>query len=138
MSFTQIIFNLRPINNSSEKTNMLNYIWLGLLFLGIGTALTLDLSNQTQNKYRNGESVDVSVSFDSSYDKSEKPFDAIIKISAQSFGKFYGENQKEEFSQKVKLTFNKKGNNYTVYLSLMKNLQLYGKRWQKFPVRKMI
>lgn len=94
---------------------MLNYIWLGLLFLGIGTALTLDLSNQTQNKYRNGESVDVVVSFDSSFIKSDKPFDAIIKISAQSFGKFYGSNQKEEINQKVKLTFNKKENNYVVY-----------------------
>ena len=94
---------------------MLNYIWLGLLFLGIGTALTLDLSNQTQNKYRNGESVDVTISFDSSFTKSYKPFDAIIKISAQSFGKFYSENQKEEINQKVKLTFNKKENNYVAY-----------------------
>jgi len=94
---------------------MLNYIWLGLLFLGIGTALTLDLSNQTQNKYRNGESVDVTVSFDSSFSKSDKPFDAIIKIPAQSFGKFYNVNQKEEIDQKVKLTFNKKENNYVVY-----------------------
>ncbi|MFA5806442.1 MAG: nucleoside recognition domain-containing protein [Melioribacteraceae bacterium] len=94
---------------------MLNYIWLGLLFLGIGTALTIDLSNQTQNKYRNGESVDVTVSFDSSFTKNDKQFDAIIKIPAQSFGKFYGENQKEEIDQKVKLTFNKKENNYVVY-----------------------
>jgi len=94
---------------------MLNYIWLGLLFLGIGTALILDLSNQTQNKYRNGESVDVTVTFDTSFDKNDKPFDAIVNISSHSFGKFYSENQNEEVDQKVKLTFNKKGNNYTVY-----------------------
>ncbi len=94
---------------------MLNYIWLGLLFLGIGTALTLDLSNQTQNKYQNGESVEVAVSFDSNFAKSDKPFDAVIKISAQSFVKFYKVNQNEAIDQKVRFTFNKKENNYTVY-----------------------
>lgn len=94
---------------------MLNYIWLGLLFLGIGTALTLDISNQTQNKYRNGESVEITVSFDSNFAKSDKPFDAVIKIFSQSFAKFYNIDQKEEINQKTKLTFNKKENNYAAY-----------------------
>src|SRR3989339_1542270 len=94
---------------------MLNYIWLGLLFLGIGTALTLDISNQTQNKYRNGESVEASVTYDSNFAKSDKPFEAIIKISSQSYAKFYNVNQNEAIDQKAKLIFNKKENNYTVY-----------------------
>ena len=94
---------------------MLNYIWLALLFLGIGTALTLDITTQTENKYRNGESVEVSVAFDSNFVKSEKTFDGLVKISSSTFQKFYFIDQKEEVAQKVKLTYNKKEANYIAY-----------------------
>lgn len=94
---------------------MLNYIWLGLLFLGIGTALTLDVVNQSNNRYRNGESVEVFVSFDSALAASTKPFDAALKISSNTFGKFYGEFQNDDVNQKVKLIYNGKDKSYAVY-----------------------
>jgi spore maturation protein SpmA len=94
---------------------MLNYIWLGLLFLGIGTALTLDVVNQSNDRYRNGESVEVSVSFDSALTAGTKPVDAEIKISSNTFGKFYGAMQNDEVNQKVKLVYNGKDKSYAVY-----------------------
>lgn len=94
---------------------MLNYIWLGLLFLGIGTALTLDLTTQTKNKYRNGEYIEVNILFDSAKIKSKKSFDAELKISSLEFEKFYAVAQKEEITGKATLTFNETDNSYTVY-----------------------
>ncbi|MBA4405888.1 nucleoside recognition protein [bacterium] len=94
---------------------MLNYIWLGLLFLGIGTALTLDVSNQSINHYKNGEQIEVVVSFDSAFAKSSKPFETVIKIPSNTFGKFYGTSQIAEISQKVKLNYSEKDNSYSVY-----------------------
>ena len=38
---------------------MLNYIWLGLLILGIGAAISTDIVNQTNNKFKNGEPLQV-------------------------------------------------------------------------------
>ncbi len=78
----------------------------------------LDVSNQTNNKYRNGEQIGAVVSFDSSLAKSGKPFDALLKISSASFGKFYGSVQKNEITQPVKLNYNKKDNSYSVYFTL--------------------
>lgn len=94
---------------------MLNYIWLGLLFLGIGTALTLDVVSQSENRYRNGNSIDVVVSADSVFVNNGKSFNAVIKISPDVYRKFYGTVQKDEINQKVKLNYSEKDNSYTVY-----------------------
>jgi spore maturation protein SpmA len=100
---------------------MLNYIWLGLLFLGIGTALTLDVSNQSNNRYRNGELIEVVVSFDSAFVKSNKPFDTVLEIASTTFGKFYGTFQKDEINQKVKLNYSEKDKSYSVYFVVEDN-----------------
>ena len=100
---------------------MLNYIWLGLLFLGIATALTYDISDQANNKFRNGESLTATVYFDSTLIKSAKPFDATLKISTPTFEKFYSTIQKDEINQKAKLTYNEKEKNYAVYFLIDEN-----------------
>lgn len=94
---------------------MLNYIWLGLLFLGIGTALTLDVVSQSGNRYRNGKLIDVVVSTDSVFVNNGKSFNAVIKISPDVYRKFYGTFQKDEINQKVKLNYSEKDKSYTVY-----------------------
>ena len=40
---------------------MLNYVWLGLLILGIGVALSTDLIDKSNNKYQNGESLPIEI-----------------------------------------------------------------------------
>ncbi|QQS34863.1 MAG: spore maturation protein [Ignavibacteriales bacterium] len=40
---------------------MLNYVWLALIVLGIGTALVTDLSDSNKNKFANDKSIEVSV-----------------------------------------------------------------------------
>ena len=110
---------------------MLNYIWLALIFLGIGTALTLDISNQSNDRYRNGEPVEVFISADSSLVKSGKPFDALIKIPSAVFGKFYGVIQKEEIEQKVKLSYSEKDKSYSVYFRIGETSPLIWKEMAK-------
>ena len=100
---------------------MLNYIWLGLLFLGIGTALVVDFSNQSTNKFRNGESIEVAVSFDSSYAKSTKQFDALFSIPQKTFEKFYGVIQTKDINEKIKLSYNEKEKKYSVYFTTDEN-----------------
>ena len=48
---------------------MLNYVWIALLFLGIGTALTTDIFDKVNDKYKNGEELYVQILFKENYDK---------------------------------------------------------------------
>ena len=50
---------------------MLNYVWLALLILGIGAAVTTDVINQSKNKYRNNEPIPVKILFSSPYEKNK-------------------------------------------------------------------
>lgn len=95
---------------------MLNYIWFGLLFLGIGTALTLDLSYQMEDRYRNGGELNAKIIFDSAYQNNSNSVDASLEINSSEFSKFYNAEQKKNLVQKIKLTFNPKGKNYSLYM----------------------
>lgn len=94
---------------------MLNYIWLGLLVLGIGAALVFDISSESTNKFRNGESIEVTVTFDSTFAGSTKQFDASIAITQKSFAKFYDVHQSADIKQKARLSYNEKEKKYSVY-----------------------
>lgn len=98
---------------------MLNYIWLTLLALGIGTALTLDLIDLSNNKYNNGKPLIVI----SNFENSDRSFsiNANIFIDSITFNKFYKTSLKHNINQKVKLTFNKKENYYSVYFLIDEN-----------------
>jgi spore maturation protein SpmA len=94
---------------------MLNYIWLGLLFLGIGTAITYDISDQAKNKYRNGDPIEVTLTADSALLANKKSLDALVGIKANVFQKFYDTDKTNDVQQKVKLTFNENDKNFSVY-----------------------
>jgi len=69
---------------------MLNYVWLGLLVLGIGTALVTDISNQGSDKYKNGESFPAEIIFAQPVDSSlTKTYDAKLIVKPAVFNKFY-------------------------------------------------
>ena len=96
---------------------MLNYIWLALIAIGIAVALTIDITDQTTDKYRNNETINAEVIVDSSFqEKSTTQSQAEINISAGEFSKFYEVEQKEDVAQTVKLSYNKKKNSYSFYL----------------------
>jgi hypothetical protein len=42
---------------------VLNYIWVGLLLLGVGAALSTDIFNESSNKFKNDLPLKVLISF---------------------------------------------------------------------------
>ncbi len=72
---------------------MLNYVWISLLFLGLASALFIDISDLTGNKYNND--VPLSVTIKSTDVKSSGGFNCEVNITKESFNKFFKAQQKE-------------------------------------------
>ena len=82
---------------------MLNYVWLGLIILGIGSAVTIDIMNQSQNKFKNDEPLPVTIVFHQPFKKNiDKSYDVNLKISSKNFNALY------ERQHKSRLPFTRK------------------------------
>lgn len=87
---------------------MLNYVWLGLLILGIGVALSTDIIEKSNNKYQNGNSLSVEIVFEDSIDEFvNKSYNATLKISKENFNSFYKTKTNSDVSQSVKINIDK-------------------------------
>lgn len=86
---------------------MLNYVWLGLLVLGIGTALVTDISNQNNNKYRNGESLTAQINLNEPFDSAHTTtYDGTLIVDKKQFSSFYHESVDSLIKLPVRLTYN--------------------------------
>ena len=86
---------------------MLNYVWITLLFLGIATGLTTDIIDRNNNKYRNNESLPVTISFPYTFDSTiKKSYDANLLISKEDFNSFYDEDISADLSFPAKVSVN--------------------------------
>ncbi|HUX61595.1 MAG TPA: nucleoside recognition domain-containing protein [Ignavibacteriaceae bacterium] len=84
---------------------MLNYVWLALLFLGIGTAITTDIINQNQNKFQNGNPLAVTMEFPGgSQIQHDKSYHANLNIKAADFSSFYKENISQDVNVNAVVT----------------------------------
>jgi spore maturation protein SpmA len=107
---------------------MLNYIWVILLFLGIGAALSTDIINKTENKYRNNDSVPIVLQSDLAFHKfSGKQTSARLIVTKNNYTRFYQENITQDLNCPCILTYNIKNNNYAVHLLIDKN---YPSKWK--------
>ena len=89
---------------------MLNYVWLALLMLGIGTAIYTDISDKSENKYRNDIPLSVTIEFNQAFNAdADKIYDGKIKISSKDFFNHYSQNIPDDLSFISKLTLRKKG-----------------------------
>ena len=71
---------------------MLNYIWVALILLGVGAALTTDIINSSTDRYRNNTPINVTISFNEKIDLlSEGKQPAKIHINALTFKNIYSE-----------------------------------------------
>lgn len=103
---------------------MLNYIWLGLLFLGIGTALTTDILDKSSNKYKNGEALEVQITFLKKETNLDKPKEALLTVQPEVYSDFYKTNVKDIISQNISLSYSKEKNDYSIYLNADENTPL--------------
>lgn len=101
---------------------MLNYVWLALIILGIGAAVTTDLINKSENKYRNDlalkSEIELSVPFDS---LSNKTYEATIIVTKQAFDSFYGEKTGKNQIIHGKISYNKKAKTSSLYFLVNDN-----------------
>jgi spore maturation protein SpmA len=101
---------------------MLNYIWLALLFLGIGAALTTDIINQNQDKFRNDEQIPVTIVLKSgSLEGSGNKIEGDLKISKKNFNSFYNDSIKTDLNYPVTLTLTDNNNKANLYFKVDKD-----------------
>lgn len=111
---------------------MLNYVWLGLLMLGIGVALTTDVVDKTNNKYKNGEALNVEIVFDDSISVFQnKSYGASLKVSESNFNNFYDEKISSDVLQKVKITFDEDKQKWILFFLTDGNTPVFWKEMAK-------
>ena len=99
---------------------MLNYIWVALLLLGVGAALTTDILNKSGDKYRNNTPFKIIISFNEKFDElTDGKQDAKILVAAADFNKFYSDTVQTNFI--LPADFNYKKNLTSGLISLKMN-----------------
>lgn len=98
---------------------MLNYVWLGLVIIGIAVAISSDVIDQSNNKYRNGNSITVVVRFEQEYDdKKSGVYDVTIVSDPHEFSQFYEVDQSDSIFQKARITSNIEENVSRLYMQI--------------------
>lgn len=101
---------------------MLNYVWLGLLVLGIGTALVIDISDQSSNKFKNNESIPAELIFNEPVDTLvAKTLSGKLIVAKSVFNKFYSENIDTLVQTSANITFNPSEKTSSIVLEINKN-----------------
>ena len=96
---------------------MLNYIWLALLLLGIGTALTIDIIDASANTYRNGDPLKVTLQFDNSFvSEADGKQDVKVISSSSNFTSFYSLDKKDSLNQPAQITYAPKKKRYSLFI----------------------
>ncbi len=72
---------------------MLNYVWVTLIFLGLASALFIDISDITKNTYKND--VPLTVTIKASDRKSGGGFDCEVEIPRNNYNKFFNAQETE-------------------------------------------
>ncbi len=102
---------------------MLNYVWIGLLFLGIGAAVTTDLIDINENTYHNNEPITISVQENQNLIKANpKTVKANLTINKNLFNKTYNDSITSDITFNSVLTFEKNSNEAKVVLLVNKNM----------------
>ncbi|MBI9070010.1 MAG: spore maturation protein [Melioribacteraceae bacterium] len=96
---------------------MLNYVWMGLILLGISLALITDFVDKGENKYRNGEQLPVEIIFNEKFNSNiDKSYQTQLQVTSKQFNQFYDQNIKNDFIQPAQVTVDSKKNQILLYL----------------------
>ena len=98
---------------------MLNYVWLALLILGIGAAISTDIINQTENKFKNGEPLPAVIHFSEAYQgNKEKSYHVSMEINSIDFNSLYKTKIQNNLIFPAKISVNKKENRKNVFFTV--------------------
>lgn len=86
---------------------MLNYIWLALILLGVGAALTTDIINSSTNRYKNNAPLNITISFKDNVDfLTERKHPAQIKVDESAYYNFYNKRSNSDLEADALVIFN--------------------------------
>ena len=98
---------------------MLNYIWIALILLGVGAALTTDIVNSSTNKYRNNSPFETAIYLIEGFDSPKEGTQSIrLAIQADSFNKFYNESIQSDFTVDAEINFKPDTDVYFISLNI--------------------
>ena len=100
---------------------MLNYIWVALILLGVSAAITTDIINNSNDKYRNNNPFPVVISLNDDSQLEEGNQKVKILVSAQEFNKFYGSRIKSDIVLNAELNYKKQSASGFVTITTDKN-----------------
>jgi len=101
---------------------MLNYVWIALLFLGIGTAITTDIVDNSQNKFGNNETLHVLVKFNEPFNAdTQKTYNAFMLVKKSDFNSFYKANIATDVNIPINLTTHGSKSESSVIFNVDKN-----------------
>lgn len=98
---------------------MLNYVWVTLLFLGIVSALYLDVSDLSKNTYKND--IPLSVVIQRTNKETNTKFDVQLKATSDKFNSFSGSKEKSDIIVKGIGTTSQDGKSIQLYLNVNKS-----------------
>ena len=98
---------------------MLNHVWVALLFLGIVSAIYLDVSDLSNNTYKNDVPLKVLIKEDNQPVKNS--FNAQVEISSENFNKFSNSQEKSDVVVKGIGTFSEDKKSIQLYLDVDKS-----------------
>lgn len=111
---------------------MLNYVWLALIILGIGAAISTDLVEQSNNKYQNNTPIPALVRFSQPFSKdSSKSYDVKLVVKAPVFGRYYNETLQKDVVQPAKLTYDKNKKTTALFMKVGENTPKIWKQMAK-------
>ena len=95
---------------------MLNYVWIGLIFLGLAAAVSTDFSERASNKYQKGNPLNAELllvdSANTSTTLSNKK--VVVAVNGSTFASFYNEKVDHPVSFETKLSEKNKNGFYQV------------------------
>ncbi|MDY0082865.1 MAG: nucleoside recognition domain-containing protein, partial [Ignavibacteriaceae bacterium] len=98
---------------------MLNYVWLALLFLGIASALFVDVSDITNNTYKNNVPLAVTVQMAGTGNNQDPGLE--LKITPENYNKYSNSQEKSEIIIKGLGSFSSDKKSIQLYLSIDKS-----------------
>ncbi|MBK8945908.1 MAG: spore maturation protein [Ignavibacteriae bacterium] len=111
---------------------MLNYVWLALLMLGIGVALTTDIIEKSENKYQNNVKLSSQIILeDSSGNYKSGKTQVKIIIPKEKFNSFYKTESQTDIEQEASLTFSDEKKSGLIFIKVDENTPEFWKKMAK-------
>jgi len=95
---------------------LLNYVWLALILLGFASAVYLDVSDISSNKFRNNDQLECLIEYSEQF-QNEKTFNTKILIDRNTFRKFYNQEIENDLIIPAKLSRTNQKNSFQIFIN---------------------